>query len=64
MDASANEAVEGPFWGMPSAFFGFASQAARDSVLSVLKEQSSLAGGVPGGDQAAKACPDLLEVTS
>ena len=64
MDASANEAVEGPFWGMPSAFFAFASQAARDSVLSVLKEQSGLASGLPGGEQAAKACPDLLEVAS
>lgn len=62
MDASANAAVEGPFWGMPSAFVAFATQAARDSALSVLKEQASLASGLPGGEQAAKACPDILEV--
>ncbi|KAK9867241.1 hypothetical protein WJX84_011140 [Apatococcus fuscideae] len=62
--ASAHEAIKGPFWGMPSAFFAFATQATRDSTLSVLKEQGSLATGLPGGEQAAKACPDLLEAES
>ncbi len=62
MDPNTSGAVEGPFWEVPSAFFAFASQAARDQVLDVLKQQPVLASGVPGGPQAAQACPYILEV--
>ncbi|KAK9869069.1 hypothetical protein WJX84_001880 [Apatococcus fuscideae] len=61
VDPNTSGAVEGPFWEVPSAFFAFASQAARDQVLDVLKQQPVLASGVPGGPQAAQACPYILE---